>query len=348
MRYSNRIGSAMLLTLLGPERFLVAQALQQYIAKYNSDTTLMGDFNLTRLDGARVTPDELTRSVQAMGFLTEQRVVVVEGLLSRFGAGKGGDDEAPPKEQPRGRGRNDPSLAEQFATVLGAVPDSTVLIIVERGAVAKNNTLLKTAAKHGKVEEFQSPKGSTLDRWVAERAKGAGVRITPGAQSAMSAAMPDLQTLANEIDKLALYVGTGGTLDEGVLREMSFVSRQDTVFEMTSAVARRDTRGALQQLHRLVEGGTSPEGILPVLAWQVRTLIQVRDMLDRRVSERQMAEQSGMSDYVVRKSAGQAREFTMKKLLSIHARLLELDHGVKTGRADAEMTLDALVVEMCM
>jgi hypothetical protein len=37
----------------------------------------------------------------------------------------------------------------------------------------------------------------------------------------------------------------------------------------------------------------------------------------------------------------------MKKLLIIHSKLLELDHGVKTGRADAELSLDALVVEMC-
>jgi hypothetical protein len=37
----------------------------------------------------------------------------------------------------------------------------------------------------------------------------------------------------------------------------------------------------------------------------------------------------------------------MAKLLDIHHQLLELDHAVKTGRADAEMSLDALVVEMC-
>ena len=86
---------------------------------------------------------------------------------------------------------------------------------------------------------------------------------------------------------------------------------------------------------------------LPVLAWQVRTLIQVRDMLDHRVSEGRMAEKSGLSDFVVRKSIGQARQFTMSKLLDIHHNLLELDHAVKTGRADAEMSLDALVVEMC-
>jgi DNA polymerase III subunit delta len=163
----------------------------------------------------------------------------------------------------------------------------------------------------------------------------------------LASSLPDLQALDNELEKLSLYVGTGGTIDEKVLGTMSYVSKADDVFEMTSAAARRDTRGALQQLQRLVNGGTAPESILPVLAWQVRTLIQVRDMLDHKVAEGRMAEKSGLSDFVVRKSIGQARQFTMAKLLDIHHRLLELDHSVKTGKADAEMSLDALVVEMC-
>ena len=109
---------------------------------------------------------------------------------------------------------------------------------------------------------------------------------------------------------------------------MSWTAKADDVFEMTSAAARRDTRTALSQLQKLVDGGTAPEGILPVLAWQIRTLIQVRDLLDQRISEGRMAEKAGMSDFVVRKSIGPARQFTMKKLLEIHGQLLQLDHAV--------------------
>ncbi len=339
----------MLIVLIGPERFLVSQALQRYLAKYAPPSDGLGDLNLSRLDGARVTPDELTRAVQAMGFLSDTRVVVVEGLLSRFGGSKAADaDDAPKAEAaPRGKGKAEPGLADSFAQVFGSVPDSTVLILVEKGSVAKNGSLLKAASRHGKVEEYVSPRGAALERWISDRCKEVGVKITPGAQATLASALPDLQTLANEIDKLALYVGPGGSIDEQALRQMSFASRQDDVFEMTSAAARRDTRGALQQLQRLVDGGTAPEGILPVLAWQVRTLIQVRDMLDRKVPEHRMAQSSGLSDFVLRKSIGQARQFSMKKLLHIHDKLVELDHAVKTGRAEAELSLDALVVEMC-
>jgi DNA polymerase-3 subunit delta len=341
----------MLIALVGPDRFLVGQSLHSYLAKYAPADDGLGDLNLTRMDGARLMPDELARAVQAMGFLAETRVVVVEGLLSRFGGSRASDGDEGGSEKSEtattGRGKPDPGLVEGFSEVFADVPDSAVLILVDRGTVAKNSALLKAAARFGKVYEHISPKGVALERWIGDRAKGLKVRITPGAQSTLASALPDLQALDNELEKLSLYVGTGGAIDETVLRTMSYAAKADDVFEMTSAAARRDTKGALQQLQRLTDAGTAPEGILPVLAWQVRTLIQVRDMIDHKVAEGRMAEKSGLSDFVVRKSLGQARQFTMQKLLDIHHQLLELDHAVKTGRADAELSLDALVVEMC-
>ena len=342
----------MIITLVGPERFLVAQALDGYLKKFVPDDGGMGDFGLTRLDGARVQPDDLQRAVQAMGFFSEQRVVVVEGLLSRFGGSKVADsDEGSADDKPekpaKGRGKADAGLTEQFGQVLAAVPEATVLLLVERGSVNKNSSLLKAAGRYGKVEEYAPLRGMALERWISDRARFLGIRVTPGANSMLGATLPDLEALSNELEKLSLYVGEGGTIDEVVLRKMSWVSKQDDVFEMTSAAARRDTRGALQQLQRLENSGVAPEGILPVLAWQIRTLIQVRDMIDRRVPERDMASKSGISDFSLRKTLPQARQFTMPKLLQVHHSLLELDHAVKTGRADADLSLAPLVVEMC-
>lgn len=335
----------MLLAFVGPDRYLVGQALQNYLSKNVSGDDAFGDFNMTRLDGAKLLPDELARAVQAFGFFGDRRTVIVEGLLTRFASRSADGEDAPPPT--KGRGKADPGLTEGFAEVFSSVPDTTSLVLVDRGAVAKNSTLLKAAARYGKVEEHITPKGAALERWIGDKAKAIGVRVTPGALSMLATSIGDLAALSNELEKLSLYVGKGGQIDENVLRAMSWASKADDVFEMTSAAARRDTRAALSSLQKLTDGGTAPEGILPVLAWQIRTLIQVRDMLDQRISEGRMAERSGLTDFTVRKAIGQAKQFSMKKLLNIHHKLLELDHGVKTGKADAEMSLDALVVDMC-
>src|SRR5687767_3704915 len=248
----------MLLTLVGPDRFLVSQALAAAIKKHAPDGDDPSGMNLTRLDGARITPDELSRSAQSLGFFADTRLVIVEGLLSRFasrGATDSGDESSEPAPA-RGRAKRDESLTDNFASILAAIPDSTVLILVERGGVNKNSALYKTATPYGKVEEYISPKGAAVERWVKERAASLGVRITPGAQAALAASLPDLQALASELDKLALYVEEGGTISEETLRELSYAAKAEDVFELTSAIAMRDTRGALARLHRLVEGGT--------------------------------------------------------------------------------------------
>ncbi len=345
----------MLIVLVGPERFLVAQALESHLSRYSASNGGGGNFNLSRLDGARLAPEELERTVQSVGFFSEARVVVVEGLLSRFGGARTAEDEADegirPEDStpspPTGRSRAEAAPGEEFARILASVPEQTVLILVEKGKVNKNSTLFRAASRYGRVEEYLPLRGAALERWIADRCRQSGVRISAGAQRALASALPDLQTLANEIDKLALYVGEGGTIDEGVLRTASFISKQDDVFQMTSAVARRDAKAALGQLHRLIEGGTSPEGILPVLAWQVRTLMQVRDMLDRRVPVPRMPHVSGLNEFVVSKALPQAKEFPLSELRRLHSRLLELDYAVKTGQAEAGMLLEALVLEMC-
>src|SRR5438045_9384196 len=102
----------MLITLIGPDRYSVGVALKTYLAKYAPEDDALGDLNLTRLDGAKITPDDLTRAVQAIGFLAEQRVVVVEGLLSRFTSKAADGDSSAGARRAAGRGRAGTSISE--------------------------------------------------------------------------------------------------------------------------------------------------------------------------------------------------------------------------------------------
>ena len=151
----------MLITLLGPDRYTVGVALKAHVARHASDSPGLEGLNTTYLDGGRVTRDELARAVQSIGFFGDTRVVIVEGLLSRAG-GKGADEVETGTEDrgtSKGRGKADPALPDGIARVLAEVPDSTVLILVERGGAAKNSTLFEAASRYGKVEEYIPPKG---------------------------------------------------------------------------------------------------------------------------------------------------------------------------------------------
>jgi len=189
----------MLITLLGPDRYTVGVALKAHVARHASDSPGMDGLNTTYLDVTKATPDELARAVQSIGFFGDTRVVIVEGLLSRSG-GKGSDESETGTEDrgsSKGRGKSDPALQDGFARVLAEVPDSTVLILVERGGAAKNSALFKAATRYGKVEEYIPPKGAALERWIANKSAEISVKVNQPAQVTLATALPDLQTLSN-------------------------------------------------------------------------------------------------------------------------------------------------------
>ena len=78
------------------------------------------------------------------------------------------------------------SVSDGFAGVFGAVPETTILILVERGGVAKNGSLYKAAARYGKMEEYIPPKGVALERWIANRGAEVGVKIDRNAQASIA------------------------------------------------------------------------------------------------------------------------------------------------------------------
>ena len=72
----------MLYILTGPDDFSLNEALEE-IKRGLGDRLLLAS-NTSVLDGKQVTPDQLRAVCQAMPFLAEKRLVIVEGLLERF------------------------------------------------------------------------------------------------------------------------------------------------------------------------------------------------------------------------------------------------------------------------
>jgi DNA polymerase-3 subunit delta len=84
-----------------------------------------------------------------------------------------------------------------------------------------------------------------------------------------------------------------------------------------------------------------------MLVRQVRILLGVRELTAQRMRADEIASQLGQKPFVVRKALEQVRGFRDGELETMHNRLLEMDHAIKTGRIQAEVALDLLVMEMC-
>jgi len=311
----------------GDDEFSRAEQIAVFKEKVGDAT--VRDLNVTQFD-ARVTFSELRHAADAIPFLADKRLVIVEGLLTRLG---------------ESRSKSDKEYLDKLKEYLPFLSDSTRLVFVEPKLLPKNNALLKLAAKQeGKtVLEFVMPKDAT--QWIGRRVKKHGGEIEPRAAATLARMTGNnLRRLDAEIHKLVTYVDAARPISEDDVTLMVSAAIEANVFALVDALGVRDGKQAMQELHRLIDLGENPLGLLAMITRQFRLLIQVKELMGQSISQAEMAKVLGQHPFVVEKITRQSRNFTMEQLERIYHYLLEMDVAIKTGETGDVLALDLLVV----
>ncbi len=373
-----------LFILYGPDRYSMDAETKRLLDTYLPLEQGGRDFNLLRLDGQRVSAEQLAQAVQAMPFLGERRVIVIDGLLTRFG--KGGksqveaisdmsneaeesieDEPAASQLAPPAKGKRSKAAAASASAVdvigrlLNEAPDSAVIItrdavmpVKEKGKLGwklnlpRNNPLTKYLK--GEQIPCLAPQGLALARWVEDEARSQGAQIDKSAVDLLTADLSpedDRSQLVQELGKLATYAGEGGRIDAATVRLLTPASVQEDVFRMVNAMAERDSKTALAMLEQMFASGRHPFELLGTIAWQFRNLLQVKELDRKRMRPAEIAARVGMSPFVAQKSAEQSRAFSIEQLKDIHHRLLTFDAAAKRSLVTPELGLELLVADIC-
>ncbi len=368
----------MLLLFHGPDEFSAHEELAALRASGGFD------FNQQTFYGEDSDPAEIVALCDTLPFLTERRLVVVEGLpkpkrSAKEGKegteGKGADDgaerdaapsanesaasmEEAPTAKSKGRGKTKKGKAaaggrgdlQAFVRALADyaphVPETTTLVILVSSTLAATSPLLKAAQQHGTVKTFTPPTGAALESWVTRHARANDARIAPDAARELIERVgnSDLRVMASEIAKLSVYVGKGGEIRKNDVEKLIPPSQETPDFALTDALVRRDRARALNMLHRLLEHDIAPQQIIGMIAYQTRTLLLVKSLAERRMGVGQIASAAGMAPFVVEKALTLARQFSFAQLEAAHRSLLEADLALKRSKMTADMALDLLVV----
>ena len=300
----------------------------------------MASLNTTRLDGQRVTLDELKHHCDAVPFLTERRLVIVDGLLGRLAGGRG----------KRGKGQpaaSDKEYLQKLLDYLPRLPETTRLVFVEHTSLKPSHPVLKLALANGErgfVREFRPPEKGALERWIRERVGKKGGETEPAAGRELATFVGnDLRLLDQEIEKLVTYTAGRRPITVDDVHTLVPYTQEASVFDMVDAVGRRDGRTALTLLHRMLDDGQEPLYILAMIVRQFRIMVQVKDLEERGGAPGAMAKRLGLHPFVAKKGLAQAHNFTMAQLEAIYDKLLETDLAIKTGRMEDVLALDMLV-----
>ncbi len=325
------------------DTFLVAAALNG-IRRDAGASDLM-DSNRHRVVAGQTQVAEVVAMCNSLPFLDTVRLVEIEGALATQENSRGGRGGGS-----RGRSTRRQSSPRdgwlQLADAIPEMPDSTVLILVD-GDVADNNAMLRALSDSCQIHKQAAPNGPALNQWVKQVAAEKGASISPPAINAITEMIGnDLWTLDRELEKLSLYAAEREITD-GDVRALVPYAQEANIFTAVDAVMDGKPGEALRLLAQLMQDGREPLYVIAMIERQLRLIALARDLTDRGVAQPELGRRMGTnSDFVVRKTLGQARRVSQREIAMKYQRLLECDLAIKQGRLDPAVSLELLVADL--
>jgi DNA polymerase-3 subunit delta len=298
-----------------------------------------------------------TATCNTFPFLSDQRLVILEGLPKR----KRGEDTGETKQTSekrsktkkgkkgsKSRSESRAGFEKGLAEYIPQLPETTVLIVLADEELTASSPLLKAAEEHGKVIQCTLPRGAAVETWINRKATGLGVKITSDATTMLANFIGNqLRLLANELDKLATYVGPGATITVEDVRQLSAQVQEARIFDLTDALAQRNRKQALDLLHDLLADGEPPLKLISTITSQVRSLLLVKELADNGLRTSQIVSATGIAPFVAEKALRQIGRFSPSQLEGAYRQLLATDAALKRSRLTPDMALDLLVVTLC-
>ncbi len=317
----------------GTDEFTQAETLADFKRKLGPPDTV--DLNTTYLDGKRVTLGELRHACDTIPFLAEKRLVIVTGLLSHLSPRKGRKLSAPQKE-----------YLDALGDYLQTLPPSTRLVFMEDAPLPARHPILQLAkdTKRGFVKQFDPPQDKELPGWIVNRVHQYGGEIEPRAAHQIAAVIDsNLRLLDQEIQKLVTYTNAERPINADDVELLVPYTQDAIIFDMVDALGLRDGRTAARTLHRLLDDGEHPLGLLAMVVRQFRLLIQVKELKTQGMASREIAKTLKLHPFPTSKLYNQATHFTADQLETVYRHLLDTDVAIKTGEIEPEIALDLLV-----
>ena len=315
----------------GKNSFLIDQALK----KVESDFAKLDSagINLEKIDGSNATVARIQQAIATMPFLAEKRLLIVSNLLLE---------------------NKDSEIKSQLCDFLqqhSQKQHSYIdVIFVEYGEPDKRGKLYKFLQQKTDSQEFRNLEGPELVRFVGKLFAEEGIEAkNQECQYLIMQAGNEMQKLSHEVEKLSLYVRSQSraSLEKSDIDQLVAAEVDPNVFAFTEAIARRDAKSASRLLSELLYKGENEQKLIGNIAYQFRTLLIIKDCLDRGIDSALIAQKAKLAPFVVSKNLAIAQKKSMKTLIAMYDSLRRTDSTIKSGSISPDLAINILVATLC-
>ena len=277
--------------------------------------------NCTSYSGKDINVNEIVDIAGTMPFFAERRVIIIENS----GWLKSGED--------------------RMVDLIKNLPDTTY-IVFEESEVDKRSKLYKAVTAKGYAALCEMQDETMLKKWIMGLLKKENKRITPDALNLLlDKTGTNMENIRREVEKLVCY----RYFDEGITVEdveaLCIVQVQNKIFDMVEAVAQKRQKEALDWYYDLLALKEAPMKILALISRQFHMLLQVKEMRQKGYPETDIAKQTGLNAYYLKKKyIPQAAQFQISQLETALRKCVEAEEDVKTGRMQDILSVELIIV----
>lgn len=323
--------------LYGREHYLIDNAIKLFKESLNES---MIDFNLDILDGKEIMLDQLLSSIETLPFMDERKIVIVKDFELLM----------------KGKKKNFSDKEEKiFAEHLENIPDTTVLVFAVYGDIDKKKSMVNKINKNGIVYNCEKISDMDLFKWTRKRFDENQITIENAQVMYFieSTGYKDknneftLSDIENEIKKISSFAGKDTKVTNEIIDRLSQKKIENDIFKLIDYIGEKNSQNAIKILNDMINEGESVLGIFAMINRQFKIVLQVKELLNKGMNNKVIADKLKMSLFVVNKSIKISKNFTESMIIDMLNYILESDYKIKNGLMRDTLAIEMLVSQYC-
>jgi len=155
----------------------------------------------------------------------------------------------------------------------------------------------------------------------------------------------DSIAVKTELEKLASFSG-GEEITVRDVEEIVGRSVTESIFKLVDAINASDAGWTYRILNDLYDQKKKPHEIIGYLGWYTRIMQKIRRCSDRGIGLQGIVSELGYSSGYARRLVTQAEKYPVNRIDKWLSFLFDTDLDIKTGRKQAELAMDILLVNL--
>ncbi len=211
----------------------------------------------------------------------------------------------------------------------------------------------ETLGEHCTVLEFARVDEGDAVKWAVDTANTEAVKLdTDAARELVDSLGGDMMMVANELEKLVLFVGDKQRITLGDVETMVLAAKQRSFYELTDAISARDRARALAVLDAILNTGDGDEAAIGHLYMLSRTFRQMLVIFERNVRDTRALWQAlwqgfRLPPFAAEDVIRQARRYKSKReLTSAIRKIARADLALRSNPVSKRLILENLVLQL--